>query len=231
MTQLAEETSTHMHNFTRLEQESSLPAHPWLQRLRQSSIARFESTGFPTVHEEEWRHTNLTPIAKIPFRLARPPHADPQNRFTMPHAIELVFLNGHFSPRLSRLSKMPHNARIQPMAAALQDNGNLLEPYLARHANIDSKTNPFIALNTGFIRDGAFVHIPRGAMIESPIHLQFISTASREPTVSHPRVLIVLEHGSAATIVESYAAAGSERGAYLSNSVSEIILGADAHLD
>ena len=71
MTQLAEETSSHMHNFSRFEQESSLPAHPWLERLRKSAIARFESTGFPTTSEEEWRHTNVAPIAKIPFRLAR----------------------------------------------------------------------------------------------------------------------------------------------------------------
>ena len=69
-------------------------------------------------------------------------------------------------------------------------------------------------------------------MLETPIHLQFISTASREASVSHPRVLIVMEDGSAATVVESYlGAGGSERVNYLTNSVSEIVLGADAHLD
>src|SRR5438132_1213259 len=229
MTQLAEETSSHMSNFSRFEQESSLPAHPWLERLRKSAIARFELTGFPTTSQEEWRFTNVAPIAKIPFRLARPNHGELGQRFSMQHAIELVFVNGLFAPQLSRLNKLPRNARIQPLAAALEDHGNVLEPYLARHAQIENKTNPFIALNTGFIRDGAFVHIPRGAMIETPLHLQFISTTSREPTVSHPRVLIVMEEGSSATIVESYISAGNERGPYLSNSVSEIILGADAH--
>ena len=231
MTQLAEETSSHMSNFSRFEQESSLPAHPWLERLRKSAIARFVSTGFPTTSQEEWRFTNVAPIAKIPFRLARPNHGELGQRFSMPHAIELVFVNGLFAPQLSRLNKLPRNARIQPLAAALEDHGNVLEPYLARHAQIENKTNPFIALNTGFIRDGAFVHIPRGAMIETPVHLQFISTTAREPTVSHPRVLIVMEEGSSATIVESYISAGNERGPYLSNSVSEIILGANAHLD
>lgn len=230
MTQLAEETSSHMSNFSRFEQESSLPAHPWLERLRKGAIARFEASGFPSTSEEEWRFTNVAPIAKIPFRLARPEGAV-ERRFSMPHAIELVFVNGIFSPQLSRLNKLPRNARIQPLAAALQDNGDVVEPYLARHALVEDKTNPFIALNTGFIRDGAFVHVGRGAMIETPIHLQFLSTASREASVSHPRVLIVMEDGSSATIVESYQAAGGERGAYLSNSVSEIVMGANAHLD
>jgi Fe-S cluster assembly protein SufD len=231
MTQLAEETSTHMHNFSRFEQESSLPAHPWLERLRKSAIHRFESTGFPTTSEEEWRFTNVAPIAKIPFRLAQPHHGPIAQRFTMPHAIELVFVNGCFAPQLSRLNKLPRNARIQPLAAALHDNGNPLEPHLARHATIESKTNPFIALNTSFIRDGAFIHIPRGVMIEYPIHLQFISTASREPTVSHPRVLIVLEDGASATVVESYVAVAGEQGPYLTNSVTEIVQGPDTHLD
>src|SRR5258706_7138670 len=120
MTQLAEEPSTHMTSFSRFEQESSLPAHPWLERLRKSAIQRFESTGYPTTSEEEWRHTNLNAIAKIPFRLARPPHGDPPQRFTMPHAIELVFLNGHFAPQLSRLGKLPRNARVEPLAETLQ---------------------------------------------------------------------------------------------------------------
>src|SRR4051812_8532862 len=232
MTQLAEETSSHMSNFSRLEQESTLPSHPWLQRLRQAAIARFEASGFPTVSQEEWRFTNLAPIARIPFRLARPDQRDIPQRFSMPHAIELAFVNGLFAPQLSRLNKLPRNTRIGPLAAALEDHGQVLEPYLARHALIENKTNPFVALNTGFIRDGAFVHIPRGAMIETPIHLQFISAASHEPSVSHPRVLIVMEDGSSATIVESYmGAASSERGAYLTNSVGEIVLGADAHLD
>src|SRR5881394_2892900 len=228
MTQLAEETSSHMSNFSHFEQESSLPAHPWLQRLRQAAMARFEASGFPSTHEEEWRFTNVGPIAKTSFRLARS-DGQVERRFSMPHAIELVFVNGYFSPQLSRLSKLPCNGRIQPIAAALQDNGNLLEPYLARHATIDSKTNPFIALNTGFIRDGAFVHIPRGAMIESPIHLQFLSTSSRDPAVSHPRVLIILDDGASATIVESYMS--NDGGVYLTNSVTEIILGNDTHLD
>src|SRR3954471_16901338 len=98
MTQLAEETSSHMSNFSRFEQESSsLPDHPWLERLRKSAIARFEATGFPTTSEEEWRFTNVAPIAKIPFRLGRGQHEAIGQRFSMPHAVELVFVNGLFA--------------------------------------------------------------------------------------------------------------------------------------
>src|SRR3954466_14899992 len=122
MTQLAEETSSHMSNFSRFEQESSLPAHPWLERLRKSSIARFEATGFPTTSEEEWRFTNVAPIAKIPFRLARPRAERIGQRFSVPNGFELFFVNGFFSPQLSRLNKLPRNARMQPLAAALQDH-------------------------------------------------------------------------------------------------------------
>jgi len=35
---------------------------PWLAALRRRAFARFEATGFPTAHDEEWRFTGLQPI-------------------------------------------------------------------------------------------------------------------------------------------------------------------------
>ena len=51
----------------------------------------------------------------------------------------------------------------------------LIEQHLGQYADIEH--NPFVALNTGFVRDGAFIHFARGAIVEQPIHLLFISTA------------------------------------------------------
>jgi len=43
---------------------------PWLRELREKAFARFCETGFPTTHEEDWRFTNVSPIAKTSFQLA-----------------------------------------------------------------------------------------------------------------------------------------------------------------
>ena len=38
--------------------------------LRRVARARFEELGFPTTRQEEWRNTNVAPLARSDFRLA-----------------------------------------------------------------------------------------------------------------------------------------------------------------
>src|SRR5262249_31081886 len=69
--------------------------------------------------------------------------------------------------------------------------------------------------------DGAFVCIPVGKVVETPIHLLFLSTAE-EPFMSPPRTLIVAGEGAVATIIESYASL--DEGVYFTNAVTEVVL-------
>jgi Fe-S cluster assembly protein SufD len=101
-----------------------------------------------------------------------------------------------------------------------------VEPYLARYASYQS--NAFVALNTANFEDGLFIHIARGAVIEQPIELIVQSSANGHPTASHPRILVVAEPDSHATIVETYTGSG---GAYLTNCVTEIVAGDHAVVD
>jgi Fe-S cluster assembly protein SufD len=101
-----------------------------------------------------------------------------------------------------------------------------VEPYLARYA--DYQTNAFVALNTANFEDGLFIHIAKGAIIEEPIELIIQSSANGHPTASHPRILIVAEPDSQATIIEKYSGNG---GACLTNSVTEIVAGDHAVID
>src|SRR5207249_3314359 len=112
------------------------------------------------------------------------------------------------------------------LAEAIADDADLLENNLARHADIEK--NPFVALNTGFIRDGALVHLARNTSVAGPIHLLFVSTPGSGPTVSHPRVLVIADDNVEAQIVESYVGGA---GVYFTNAVTEIVLGKDCRID
>jgi len=101
-----------------------------------------------------------------------------------------------------------------------------VEAYLARYANIAE--NPFVALNTANFEDGTYIHIAKGAVIAEPIEVVIESAANGHPTVSHPRLLVVAEEGSQATIVETYKGNG---GAYFSNPVTELVAGDGAVID
>jgi Fe-S cluster assembly protein SufD len=117
---------------------------------------------------------------------------------------------------------------VKSLGDAIREDAARLEPHLARHARFQD--NPFAALNTGFVRDGAFIHFAPGIVLRQPIHLLFISApAEGTQTVSHPRVLLVADANAEVAVVESYAA--SSGGIYLTNAVTEIVAGENAKVD
>jgi Fe-S cluster assembly protein SufD len=230
MTQLAEDKNVHLSHFERLEVELAAGGEQsWLERLRREGITRFEEAGFPSTKQEDWRFTNVAPIARTQFALpervaiaGRPPLS-----FGGEAAAELVFVNGYFVPDMSRVEGLPAGVQVGSLAESLRNDGAVLERHLARHADI--RHNPFVALNTGFIREGAFVHFARGAVLERPVHLLFLSVPGADPAVSHPRVLIVAEDNAEATVVETYAGVGE--GSYFTNAVTEVVAGNNARVD
>ena len=111
-------------------------------------------------------------------------------------------MNGYFARELSLLGKLPDGVKVSSLAAEIPANPAALEPHLGRY--LDIRRDAFCALNTAFVEDGAYVHIPRGTLVEEPIYLLFVSTADDAPSMSHPRNLIVAEEDSQATFVEDY---------------------------
>jgi Fe-S cluster assembly protein SufD len=227
--------TSHVANFSFLGKRGGAPAHPWLDELRSRGMARFQAVGFPTTKSENWRQTSVAAIAKTPFKLAARPASgqslEHARRFAFPEdaACELVFVNGHYEPQLSRLGKLLRGLKVVSLASALASpQAGEIREHLGRHADINA--NPFVALNSGFIDDGAYIRVPRGIHMETPIHLLFISTADgSESTVSHPRVLVVAEDNSEFAFVESYVGEGPSP--YFTNAVTELVVGNNCAVD
>lgn len=197
----------------------------WLRRLRSQACDRLAEEGFPSVRDEDWKYTNIAPIARIPFQPARyeldglTPDALDGVPFSDLRCHRFVFVDGHHAAELSSIGPLSDGIKVLSLARVLKDAPELAEPYLGRYARLEG--HAFNALNTAFMRDGAFVYVPKGKLAEELIHLVFLSTARRPAVVSHPRNLIVVEGNSQVTIVESYIGIGSE--VYFTNPVTEII--------
>src|SRR5687767_1839378 len=171
------EADPYIAAFDRFEQERNEPA--WLSSLRKGGMARFAEVGFPTTRDEDWRFTNVAPIAKLPFQPATEPGVTSvpltQFNFMTLECTTLVFTDGHFSPKLSTVLPLPKGAQVTNLASALIEAEPLVQKHLGRHASVDA--NPFIAMNTAYFQDGAFVHVPAGQVVEKPVHLLFVSTS------------------------------------------------------
>lgn len=203
-----------------------------LHGIRRKAFARFEAQGFPTMREEDWKYTNLAPLTKVRFRPAETVKIDDRVREAIAGEREraghrLVFVNGRFAPALSETLPSDGKAVIGSLSAALAHHPEIVGKNLARHARYEDQA--LVALNSAFITDGAFIHIPDGVVLEAPVHILFLSVPSENPAVSHPRNLIVAGRNSQARIVESYRALGSE--SYFTNAVTEIVLGEGAVVD
>ncbi len=221
-----------LEKFERFEKQAHQPA--WLYPLRKAGIARFAERGFPTLQDEDWRFTNVAPIIRLPFRPVFQAATDElssevvaRSTFGRIEACRLVFVNGHYAPELSSPEPAMPGVTVRSLASALASPSRVIEEHLARHAR--EQENSFAALNTAFFQDGAFVHVGAGQTVEKPIHLLFIATAKENGATLHPRILIVAEKGSQATILESYV--GTVEAAYFTNAVTELVAGEGARIE
>ena len=234
MTQAVTPYDSYLSDFRAFE-EALPPGEPaWLRDLRERAFSRFSELGFPTARRgnEPWKYTNVAPIAETKFAYATAPAPAVEPDDVHPAIVwdedwhTAVFVNGRYSPALSAPA-LASGARVTSLAEAVRAEGALVQRHLARYAEFQD--NGFTALNTAFVSDGAFVHLPEGADLATPVHLVFVSTADAAPSVSHPRTLVVAGANSRATIIESYVGLGGGR--YLTNAVTEIALDDGAQVD
>jgi len=193
----------------------------WTQ-LRQSAEARLQGLELPTAKDEDWKYLDLKPLREIslvPGALVNVDIAEsilPEARGT-----RLVFVNGHFSPHLSNTSALPPGVRMLHLAAASEAAaglGTLATP---------EASDVFANLNHARFSDGAYLFVPRNVRVEAPLHILFVSAQEGpEATCSLPRLLVVLERGAEAQIIEEYLG----RGHYFTNAVTEVRLHESATL-
>ena len=232
MIAVTQERDHYLESFARFEKATAGNGQEWLRPVRRAAIARFAELGFPTTRDEDWRFTNVAPIAQISFQLAGDAHIElaprdiEQLTFPGPRDIQLVFVNGRYAPTLSSPTSPSDGLSVRSLAQAFRDDRDVLEQHLTRYAGYHQ--DAFSALNTAFMEDGAFVHVPRGRVVEEPIRLLYVSTPTADPIVTHPRNLIVLDEDSQAVIVEDYVSLGAD--VYFSNVVTEAVVGQNSVL-
>jgi Fe-S cluster assembly protein SufD len=138
----------------------------------------------------------------------------------------LVFVNGHFSDDLSRLTGLPAGAEVTNLAAVLAAGPERLEPFFSHKPG---EHHAFAAFNDVLAEDGAFIHLTPGTCVDEPIQLVFFADPGGFPLMSSPRSVVLAEAGSRVRIVETYA--GMEGEVYCTNAVTEVILAAGAQIE
>jgi Fe-S cluster assembly protein SufD len=205
----------------------------WLRTAREDAFGKFERAGFPTVRDEDWKYTSVAAIARANFSAARRNGATPsfessilKSPYPETENSRLLFVNGILQRKLSSMQLADGVVVSDIDEALLQPQ---YEGLIREQLSLSSETNGFTALNAALFSSGAFVLIPRGVELAAPIHLLFSSYAENGAApAAFPRVIVIAEENSSATIVESYI---GSRHAYLTDTVVSVVVGNGARVE
>jgi Fe-S cluster assembly protein SufD len=214
---------------------AAIPGEPAsLTSGRHAALARFSETGLPTLKDEDWRFTNLAPLAGLSFHPISRPMRGGLSKETITRlpfgglgGSRLVFVNGYLAPELSSVAEQEEGVKIMGLADVLAGEPARVGRHLFRL--VPEKATPFASLNAALFQDGAFVHIPEGRKAAGPVHLLYISTPDASGEAAYPRSLIIAEKGTPLTITESYLGVGDAR--HLTSAVTELIVGDNATVE
>jgi Fe-S cluster assembly protein SufD len=212
-------------------EKARLPGDRKVVALRDAAAARFDALGLPHRRVEEWKYTDLRalireakPIAGAPNAAGKARAKDAGKVIGDMDARRVVFVDGTFVPELSDLANLSPGLTIRSMAQALAEGDALVADRLGKVMPADGEG--VIALNTALMRDGAVIHVAKGATLERPIHLVFAATGDKAASV-FTRSLVVIEQGARAMVVESHDASAGHQ----VNTALELVVGDNAHVD
>ncbi len=225
---------TYLSEFKAFSDNGASGVPGWLRAIRSQGIERFGRVGFPSTRDERWRFTDVARLSETPFTLAngepttKLSHSDLERHLIDSGApYRLVFVNGQYAEELSRVAGVPSGVVMGTLAGAVEEEVEVAQRHLARYARPGD--NPFTALSSAFIADGAFVYIPKGIVLEDHLEVVFLAVPECARAVAHPRNLVVVGDDAAVTIVESYI--GLSDDVYWTNAVTEAVVGENARLE
>ncbi len=221
MTQAGKET-IYTKEFQKSFENANQPE--WLKNLRKEAFDYFTEEGFPTVRNEEWKYTSVN-SEQLAVNRSSELDVDDEQIEKILTDIEgenrLVFVDGILDEELTLLTDLPEGVKIRSFAESLEDE--TFKASLTKLVEFDF--NGFTALNTAFIEQGVFIHVPKNTKVESKIHIIFIG---ENETANFARVLYVGEQFSEAEIIEQYTR--TREANYFTNVVCEVNLADNARL-
>jgi len=200
-----------------------------LRIIREESLKNLNATRFPTSRDENWRFLDLKPIARSQFSPVEESGAktisDPQQYF-IPESekTRLVFINGIFNAGLSSVENLADGVIAGNLADHLAHP--VSEKFLTKLAVY--KDDPFTFFNGAFFEDGGFIYLPANSEVTSPIQILNLYSDSEKAFFATPRLLVVAEENSNATIIEDHIGHGDNK--YITIPVSEFKLHTGAHI-
>jgi len=194
-----------------------------IHKIRTEAIHSFETQGFPTKKNEDWKYTSLNRILKNDYNIF--PTA--QNKVDLNeirsyflHQIDsykIVFIDGVYSSFLSEPTHDGLDICLISSAIKKPKYKMVIDYYFN---TIATKSESLTNLNTAFAKEGVYINIPKNKVVSKPIQILHFSTGSEPDILLQPRNLIVIGENSHVQIIEKHQSLTEQN--TLTNCVTEI---------
>ncbi|HKK44581.1 MAG TPA: Fe-S cluster assembly protein SufD [Balneolaceae bacterium] len=177
-----------------------------LDEIRLKGAEGVRNTHFPRSKDEDWRFISLRDLYSDSYVLASDLEVEVPDisDHYLPESenARLVFVNGVFSEQHSSTGALPDDVVIGNIARLAAEDNQLLRMHLNQYA--DFEDDVFTSFNSAFLKDGAFIYIPKDKKVEAPVHLLFVQTDADQNYFATSRSVIVADERSEVTIVEDH---------------------------
>ena len=193
------DTITIQDQFKDFEQSLNGSAKTPFHQKRLEAFKAFERVGFPHQKHEEYRYLNLNEVKNSPFVLPTQQQSETVNAsdYFVPKlkANTLVFIDGFYDAEQSSIIDK-EGITIQTID---ETPNSELENHFGEY-HFEEK-NPFAALNIAFAKQGFYIRIAKGKVVELPIQIVNINTGQNWVQPHH---LLIAEENSQVRVIENY---------------------------
>jgi len=205
----------------------------YMNKIREKAFEQFKNLGIPDKKNERYKYTDLNKEFDKGYKT----YLSPKNisfevkdifRCDVPelNTKVILLLNGWYYDRKNLINELPGGAIIGSLQKAAELYPDLVKKHFAKYA--DSEKEGMVAMNTAFAKDGVFLHVPKGVVIEKPIQIINILMDEEDGFTQHRNLYILEENSEASVVVCDHTLSTPN---FLTNSVSEFFIGQNAKLD
>jgi Fe-S cluster assembly protein SufD len=177
----------------------------------------------PNISEEAWRRTDLKSLPAAAFRLMEAPEAAVPAQLLRPlvadqHGGQILLRAGRYQievdPELVRKGVV-----FTDLESAESTHPMLVQKILGQTVNAEE--GKFAAMAGALARDGVFLYVPKGVVLDAPVHSVLWGPGAGAAHFSH--LLVYLDEGAKATFVHESASPTESKDALHAGIVEGIV--------
>lgn len=210
-------------SFLAFENNASTDLDAEVHQRRSAAFERFEAKGFPTKKDEDWKYTSLNKVLNKQYSVFKKEESQVNlqdiKAFLTPgiESYKLVFVDGQYAPYLSKTTHEGKDICVMSSALSQTKYKMIVDNYFDVLAQEGTSMSD---LNTAFAKEGAYINIPKGMVVEQPIEILNIISGKNPELLVQPRNLVIVGENAHVQIIER--TQSLVEGDFFSNSVTEI---------